>query len=98
MCQLLLGAKIGQSITVIKTAAILAQSAARRRRPAWDQAERRAGLARIEMHGKLLMAARDDAALILSRDPDLASPRGEALRHLFYPFERDEAIRLLRAG
>jgi ATP-dependent DNA helicase RecG len=55
-------------------------------------------VARIEMHGKLLTAARDDAALILSRDPDLASPRGEALRHLLYLFERDEAIRLLRAG
>ena len=55
-------------------------------------------VARIEVHGKLLMAARDDAALILSRDPDLASPRGEALRHLLYLFERDEAIRLLRAG
>jgi len=27
-----------------------------------------------------------------------ASPRGEALRHLLNLFERDEAIRLLRAG
>jgi len=55
-------------------------------------------VARIEVHGKLIPAARDDAALILSRDPDLATPRGEALRHLLYLFERDEAIRLLRAG
>jgi ATP-dependent DNA helicase RecG len=55
-------------------------------------------VARLEFHGKLLMPARDDAALTLSRDPDLASPRGEALRHLLYLFERDEAIRLLRAG
>jgi ATP-dependent DNA helicase RecG len=55
-------------------------------------------LARLEFHGKLLAPARDDAALILSRDPDLASPRGEALRALLYLFERDEAIRLLRAG
>jgi ATP-dependent DNA helicase RecG len=46
----------------------------------------------------LLAPARDDAVLILSRDADLASPRGEALRHLLYLFERDEAIRLLRAG
>jgi ATP-dependent DNA helicase RecG len=36
--------------------------------------------------------------LILSRDADLATPRGKALRHLLYLFERDEAIRLLRAG
>jgi ATP-dependent DNA helicase RecG len=55
-------------------------------------------VARIETHGKLIAAARDDAALTLARDPDLASPRGEALRHLLYLFERDEAIRLLRAG
>ncbi|MEA2980931.1 MAG: ATP-dependent helicase RecG, partial [Alphaproteobacteria bacterium] len=55
-------------------------------------------VARLEFHGKLLAPARDDAALTLSRDPDLTSPRGEALRHLLYLFERDEAIRLLRAG
>ncbi len=55
-------------------------------------------LARIEVHGKLLPPARDDAALILNRDPNLTSPRGQALRHLLYLFERDEAIRLLRAG
>src|SRR5262249_50033338 len=55
-------------------------------------------IARVEVHGKLLMPARDDAALILGRDPTLSSPRGQALRHLLYLFERDEAIRLLRAG
>ena len=55
-------------------------------------------IARIESHGKLLAAARDDAALVLSRDPTLASARGEALRNLLYLFARDEAIRLLAAG
>jgi ATP-dependent DNA helicase RecG len=55
-------------------------------------------VAQLDVHGKLLTAARDDAALILSRDPTLASPRGEALRHLLYLFARDEAIRLLAAG
>src|SRR5213080_192189 len=55
-------------------------------------------LARIEVHGKLIGPARDDASLVLTRDPGLASPRGQALRHLLYLFERDEAIRLLRAG
>ena len=55
-------------------------------------------VARIEAHGKLLQAARDDAALILARDPQLTSPRGEALRVLLYLFERDEAVRLIRAG
>jgi ATP-dependent DNA helicase RecG len=55
-------------------------------------------LARIETHGKLLTAARDDAALVLNRDPKLNSPRGQALRQLLYLFARDEAIRLLDAG
>jgi ATP-dependent DNA helicase RecG len=55
-------------------------------------------IARIETHGKLIGAARDDAQLVLARDPKLTSERGEALRHLLYLFERDEAIRLIRAG
>jgi len=55
-------------------------------------------LARIETHGALLEGARKDAQLVLARDPTLTSDRGEALRHLLYLFERDEAIRLLRAG
>ncbi|EJW11689.1 ATP-dependent DNA helicase RecG [Rhodovulum sp. PH10] len=55
-------------------------------------------VARIESHAELLEAARDDARLILARDPELKSERGEALRTLLYLFERDEAVRLLRAG
>ena len=55
-------------------------------------------VARIEFHADLLETARDDARLLLSRDPDLQSPRGEAIRMLLYLFGRDEAIRLLRAG
>jgi ATP-dependent DNA helicase RecG len=46
----------------------------------------------------LLAAARDDAKLILSKDPDLASARGQALRTLLYLFECDEAVRLFRAA
>ncbi|HEY7299011.1 MAG TPA: ATP-dependent DNA helicase RecG [Xanthobacteraceae bacterium] len=55
-------------------------------------------IARIEVHGKLIGAARDDAKLLLARDPGLTSPRGEAVRNLLYLFERDEAVRLIRAG
>jgi ATP-dependent DNA helicase RecG len=55
-------------------------------------------VARLEVHGHLLTAARDDASLMLTRDPRLTSERGEALRHLLYLFARDEAIRLLGAG
>jgi len=55
-------------------------------------------VARIEFHGKLLIVARDDAALILSRDPKLKTPRGQALINLLYLFAREEAIGLIRAG
>jgi ATP-dependent DNA helicase RecG len=55
-------------------------------------------LARMDRHGDLLKAARDDAGLVLGRDPGLESERGRRLRSLLYLFERDEAVRLLRAG
>ena len=55
-------------------------------------------VARIEVHGKYLGAARDDAALVLTRDPNLQTERGQALRHLLYLFGKDEAIKLIRAG
>jgi ATP-dependent DNA helicase RecG len=55
-------------------------------------------LADLSAHAELLAIARDDAKLIVSADPELKSPRGEALRVLLYLFERDEAVRLLRAG
>jgi ATP-dependent DNA helicase RecG len=53
---------------------------------------------RLEAHGPLLEPARTEAAALLTRDPTLSSERGEAVRHLLYLFEQDEAIRLLRAG
>jgi ATP-dependent DNA helicase RecG len=46
----------------------------------------------------LLQAARDEARLVLSRDPDLKGERAEQLRLLLYLFERDDAIKLIRAG
>lgn len=55
-------------------------------------------LARLEVDGDLLAAARDDARLIVDRDPELVSERGQALRTMLYLFERDSAIKLLRAG
>jgi ATP-dependent DNA helicase RecG len=55
-------------------------------------------LADIAVHGDLLVTARDDAALILERDPALSSSRGEALRTLLYLFERDAVIAYARAG
>ena len=55
-------------------------------------------LADLAIHGELLATARDDARLILERDPELESERGRALRVLLYLFERDAAVRYLRSG
>jgi len=55
-------------------------------------------IADLAVHRDLLPAARDDAALVLARDPRLTGERGEALRLLLYLFERDEAVQLLGAG
>jgi ATP-dependent DNA helicase RecG len=55
-------------------------------------------LADLAAHAELLQIARDDARLILARDPELQSPRGQALRVLLYLFERDAVVRYLRSG
>jgi ATP-dependent DNA helicase RecG len=55
-------------------------------------------IARPAIHGRLMADARNDAALVLTRDPALASARGQALRMLLYLFERDEAVQLIGAG
>jgi ATP-dependent DNA helicase RecG len=55
-------------------------------------------LADIAVHGELLAVARDDARLIITRDPELETERGKALRTLLYLFERDAAVKYLRSG
>jgi ATP-dependent DNA helicase RecG len=55
-------------------------------------------LANLAAHADLVAAAHDDARLVLARDPELTTPRGEALRTLLYLFERDHAVRYLRSG
>ncbi|MDI9847681.1 ATP-dependent DNA helicase RecG [Rhodoblastus sp. 17X3] len=55
-------------------------------------------IARLDLHPDLLRAARDDAEKLLAADPDLTGERGRKLRLLLYLFERDTALRLLRAG
>lgn len=52
----------------------------------------------LESYAELLAIARDDARLIISRDPELKSARGDALRTLLYLFERDAAVRYARTG
>ena len=55
-------------------------------------------IANLEAHADLMETARDDARLLIATDPDLKSPRGEAVRALLYLFGKDDAIKLLRAG
>ncbi len=55
-------------------------------------------IARLPEHQGLLEAARDQARLKLSRDPELKGKDAETLKLLLYLFERDDAIKLMRAG
>lgn len=55
-------------------------------------------IARLDLHGDLLRAARDFAEKFLAEDPELTSERGQNLRTLLYLFDKDQALSLLRAG
>jgi ATP-dependent DNA helicase RecG len=55
-------------------------------------------IADLGTQGELLRIAQDDSRLLLDQDPELASPRGEAVRTLLYLMERDKAIRMLSVG
>ncbi len=55
-------------------------------------------LADLAVHDDLLAAAREDARAIIEEDPQLITPRGEALRTLLYLFRRDEVVRYIQAG
>ena len=55
-------------------------------------------VARLPEDGDVLEAARDQAGLLLERDPALEGQQGTAVRACLYLFERDAAIRAARAG
>lgn len=55
-------------------------------------------MASLPLDEDLLTAARDQTKYLLARDPELETPQGEAARLCLYLFEKDEAVRLLRAG
>jgi ATP-dependent DNA helicase RecG len=82
---------------------VIAEEDLRLRGPGEMLGKRQSGLEEFRMadpgaHADLLAVAHDDARLALTRDPDLKSARGQALRILLYLFGRDEAVRYLRAG
>jgi ATP-dependent DNA helicase RecG len=55
-------------------------------------------MACLPLDEDLLTAARDQTKYLLARDAELETPQGEAARLCLYLFEKDEAVRLLRAG
>jgi ATP-dependent DNA helicase RecG len=55
-------------------------------------------LADPEKHGDLLPMARQDAVLLLQRDPRLESSRGQAARLLLNLFDQRDAIETVRSG
>lgn len=52
----------------------------------------------LMVHGDLLSIAHDDAALIMSKDPNLETERGQALRVLLHLHDRKTAASYLRSG
>lgn len=52
----------------------------------------------LSVHGDLLVGARDQAKLIMTRDPHLRSAKGEAIRVLLYLFQHDAMVKLLTSG
>ena len=55
-------------------------------------------LADMVLHKDLLHIANQDAKMILEQDPNLQTPRGQALRILLYLFEKDDAVKTYLAG
>jgi ATP-dependent DNA helicase RecG len=55
-------------------------------------------VADLAEHEGLLHMARQDAAVLLARDPQLETPRGRAVRLLLRLFERGPALRTLASG
>ncbi|MGH6865346.1 MAG: ATP-dependent DNA helicase RecG [Methyloceanibacter sp.] len=55
-------------------------------------------IAQLPEHQELLEIARDEAQLALARDPELKGTEADKLKLLLYLFERDDAIKLMRAG
>lgn len=55
-------------------------------------------IADLERQASLMALARQDAQSFLQLDPQMASPRGQAVRTLLWLMEQDKAIRLIGAG
>jgi ATP-dependent DNA helicase RecG len=55
-------------------------------------------IATLDADSALMSLARDDARLVMARDPELGSGRGKALRTLLYLMDRDASVRMMKSG
>ena len=55
-------------------------------------------IADSECQTSLMQTAQKDARVLLSQDPMLASPRGQALRVLLYLMDQDKAFQMMSVG
>ncbi|MCV6594797.1 MAG: ATP-dependent DNA helicase RecG [Silicimonas sp.] len=55
-------------------------------------------IADLEHQTGLMALAQDDARNLITRDPDLSSPRGQAVRTLLWLLEQDKAIEMISVG
>jgi ATP-dependent DNA helicase RecG len=55
-------------------------------------------IADLERQAGLMAVAQSDARALLSSDPGLQGPRGQAARVLLWLMEQDRAIRLISVG
>ena len=82
---------------------VIAEEDLRLRGAGEDLGTKQSGLPQFRMadlaaHAELIAVARDDARLILERDPELQSERGKALKTLLYLFERDAVVKTALSG
>jgi ATP-dependent DNA helicase RecG len=55
-------------------------------------------IATLDSDAGLMSLARDDARLVMTRDAELTSERGRALKTLLYLMERDESVVMMKNG
>ena len=55
-------------------------------------------IADLERQAGLMAIAKDDARALIAADPDLTSPRGQAVRVLLWLLEQDKAIQMISVG
>jgi len=55
-------------------------------------------IATLDADSALMSLARNDARLVMARDPDLGSGRGKALRTLLYLMDRDASVVMMKSG